>query len=364
MNYTINTTLSFEVHVSEHCNLNCKGCFHFSPLAPLEFIDLLEYERDLKRLSELLGGEADYINLLGGEPLLNSELVSIIRITRKYFEFAKIRVVTNGILISEMKEEFWNICEECNVVIAVSEYPIKRDLSFNREIVKKYNLDFEIHSAAIYLRRKSLDLSGGQNCEDSFKNCMFANRWIQLKHGKLYTCAPAAYFEHLNKWFNLGIYVSEQNCIDIYKAQSGDEILKKMARPIPLCRYCNVDGDVYGIKHTCSERSKYEWIDMDFRESDLEYLKDKKVLVFGAGKVGKQISEFLIDNSIEIKNILVTCMNGNEHELFGIKVIALSDIGDDSKDLPLIVAVTDKLRQEVTKLLVEHGFSNLIFIKI
>ena len=28
-----------EVHLAEHCNLNCKGCSHFSPLAEKEFIE-------------------------------------------------------------------------------------------------------------------------------------------------------------------------------------------------------------------------------------------------------------------------------------------------------------------------------------
>lgn len=48
--------IKFEVHITEHCNLNCKYCFHFSPLAKEEYLTLEEYERDLARLSELFGG--------------------------------------------------------------------------------------------------------------------------------------------------------------------------------------------------------------------------------------------------------------------------------------------------------------------
>lgn len=32
-NLTPLSQLQFEVHVTEHCNLNCRQCAHFSPLA-------------------------------------------------------------------------------------------------------------------------------------------------------------------------------------------------------------------------------------------------------------------------------------------------------------------------------------------
>jgi len=58
--------LKFEVHITEHCNLNCRGCFHCSPLAGPEFLDINEWKRDCKRLSELFCKEMDNIILLGG----------------------------------------------------------------------------------------------------------------------------------------------------------------------------------------------------------------------------------------------------------------------------------------------------------
>ena len=48
--------IRFIVDIVDHCNLNCKCCGHFSPLAPKGFLDINTFERDLKRLHELLHG--------------------------------------------------------------------------------------------------------------------------------------------------------------------------------------------------------------------------------------------------------------------------------------------------------------------
>ena len=45
--------IRFIVDIVDHCNLNCKCCGHFSPLAPKGFLDINTFERDLKRLHEL-----------------------------------------------------------------------------------------------------------------------------------------------------------------------------------------------------------------------------------------------------------------------------------------------------------------------
>ena len=37
-------SLKYEVHLTEHCNLNCKSCFHYSSIAEKDFLDVDEYE--------------------------------------------------------------------------------------------------------------------------------------------------------------------------------------------------------------------------------------------------------------------------------------------------------------------------------
>lgn len=58
--------IKFELHLAEHCNLNCKCCNNFSPLAKAEYLDLEVFRKDIRRMHELFGGEAEQITLMGG----------------------------------------------------------------------------------------------------------------------------------------------------------------------------------------------------------------------------------------------------------------------------------------------------------
>lgn len=107
--------LKFEVHLTDKCNLNCKGCMHFSCLCEeTNLLDIHIYENDCKRISELTKGKIDNILLLGGEPLLHPNVKDFLIITRKYFpeisipnRIGIIDLVTNGILLHKQSDDFW-----------------------------------------------------------------------------------------------------------------------------------------------------------------------------------------------------------------------------------------------------------------
>ena len=88
-----------EYDIVGHCNLNCKGCSHFSNIiCDNSFVTLESYEKDLRRMKELFSYIAR-IKILGGEPLLHPQLNEIIKITREVLPKATIDIVTNGLLI-------------------------------------------------------------------------------------------------------------------------------------------------------------------------------------------------------------------------------------------------------------------------
>ncbi|MGM9879416.1 MAG: hypothetical protein ACI31R_05295 [Bacilli bacterium] len=43
-----------ETNVVDRCNLNCKGCAHFSNIYNNNYVDLVDYERDIKLISKNL----------------------------------------------------------------------------------------------------------------------------------------------------------------------------------------------------------------------------------------------------------------------------------------------------------------------
>ena len=74
-----------EFHIVEHCNLNCKGCIHFTPLADKSCIKISDYKSDIKKMAEITKGSVKTINILGGEPLLHPQLLKLLKIARQYF---------------------------------------------------------------------------------------------------------------------------------------------------------------------------------------------------------------------------------------------------------------------------------------
>ncbi len=254
--------LKFEVHICEHCNLNCKGCYHFSPLAKEEFLDVNEWEKDCKRLSELFNGEMEFISLMGGEPLLHPKICELLKITRKYFKIGDVSIITNGILLLDMKEEFWQVCRDNNVTIRQTKYPIEIDFTKIEEKAKNENVRFVYFNSGIKtLGYQPLDLSASQNALNNFNNCYRVNSCIAFSHGKLYTCFIPAHVHHLRDYFKLDIEINENDGIDIYKVENAEEIREHLNKPLSMCKYCNRNAaSREGEKWETSKKDLNEWV--------------------------------------------------------------------------------------------------------
>jgi len=236
--------LFFDVHVCDHCNLNCKGCSNFCPIAEKKFVDLGILERDFKRLSELTNRMCD-VSLIGGEPLLHPDIIKILDITGKYFDGA-LQTVTNGILLADQPDEFWLSCKKNSVKIVISVYPIKIDEDKIIAQARKYGvtLDALDRTKESSWYKHAWDLSGDRNIEKSYRKCRWGNVCIYLEDGKLDPCGFPLLTKHFNKYFDKSEHKfaepTEDDYVDIFKADSIDEILKKLADPIPYCRYCTL----------------------------------------------------------------------------------------------------------------------------
>ncbi|MDR0683077.1 MAG: radical SAM protein [Dysgonamonadaceae bacterium] len=255
--------LRFDIHLADHCNLKCKSCLHFSPLAPEVFQDITVLERDCKRLAELTGGRVEDICVLGGEPLLHPRITDCLDIARKYFPEDRIYIVTNGILLLKQPEEFWQNCVKNNIGIDISLYPIHLDLEKIKQTAMRHDIKIAFRGRPKVQRRgwsrQTLDLEGKQNAEESHRICELANFCIQLVDGKLYQCETAAFVKYFNKYFHKNLEITEKDYVGIHQEKSLDEILEFLCKPTPFCRYCNTaEVDCVEWEHSKEEIS--EWV--------------------------------------------------------------------------------------------------------
>ena len=117
-----NVVPRMEMNIIDGCNLKCKACTHFSSLyaedAVCSMKEFTESLNDLRRAGKLLR-----LRLLGGEPFLIDNLPDYLEYARRVFPESDIELVTNGLLIPQMSEQWIHCLEKHRITIVISLYP-------------------------------------------------------------------------------------------------------------------------------------------------------------------------------------------------------------------------------------------------
>lgn len=225
-----------EVHLADQCNLNCKGCAHFSNLARTVFPDAEVFERDVERLSTLFSNITQFF-LLGGEPLLNPDFPVFIRIVRKYFPYAQLTLLSNGLLVPSLKEEHIQVLKENRVNLDISAYRVID--------IDKITAFIDAHGLSSFIRiqksafTKFLNPAGTSDKDISFNRCPRKDCNF-LANGKVAPCCLPFTVHYFNEYF--GEHIPENECMSIYGEEiDGWKLLKYLNTPMETCRYCTDD---------------------------------------------------------------------------------------------------------------------------
>jgi hypothetical protein len=258
------TSMKIDIPAVEHCNLGCKCCTAFGPLAKECFLDVETYAKDMGRLAELTEGSLDSVCFTGGEPLLHPRLTELFDIARLYFKGTEITFITNGVLLPKMPEVFWESCKRNNVCISLSRYPIRLDIEGIKKTAESYGIRFDYVGGATTpvkeMWKYPIDLHGKQKLKNSFYICNQVNSCLRMKNGAIYPCNTIACIEHFNGYFNTKLEITGQDYININNVKSIDEVYDFLIRPKPFCRYCKRGGVVFGIPYGSSKKEITEWI--------------------------------------------------------------------------------------------------------
>lgn len=253
-----------EFHITEHCNLNCKSCMHFSPLAEKEFVKISEFKRDIKKLFKITKGRIKTINLLGGEPLLHPELKRILKIARQYFKNSEIKLISNGILLSKEKEIFWKTLKNFDIHLSVTKYPLQIDYRQISRLVQKFGIKYSFYASD---KENSqwyfpLDLSGMQNGNENFKVCGNGNNCTNLNvcKGRIYICPIVSNIKHFNKFFNTNLPLDVHDYLNLASIENMADIIKYASSPVPFCRFCDTQRRTFNNKWEISKKDMKEWV--------------------------------------------------------------------------------------------------------
>ncbi|TCL42572.1 glycosyltransferase [Harryflintia acetispora] len=256
-----------DYHLVDQCNLNCKCCSTFSPIAKNHFADPQSFKQDLRKLHDLVGDKVLQIHLLGGEPLLHPEIEEFARIGREIFPYARIDFTTNGILVFKMSDSFWKTMKKYDIALKYTQYPIDMDYKKMEEYVIERGVNvFSAggQEAIRYFRRIPLNTKGTFNSWNSYLRCPYTD-CAQLRDGKLYHCPVPPFYdtlnEHMEKDGITGKFrLSNLDYVDLNQATDGKEIMEFMANAQPFCQYCDMNN-ITDVEWGQSSRSINEWVD-------------------------------------------------------------------------------------------------------
>ncbi len=225
-----------EFHITDHCNLNCAGCSHFSSLCREEkYIDFRDWKQDIKALKKVVKN-IDLIRILGGEPLLHKDLVLFIRELKQIYPNSKIAVTTNGILVPKMDEILIEELKGDNVVLEITLYkPMIDRIEVLSQFLKERGVKFQVlmHGASEF--HKVLVKEPRLSSEEARKKCPTNCR--ELYKGRMFPCPMAAFVFYYNRYY-AGTYPEEKG-LDIYKENISICDLKQyLNSPFELCKYC------------------------------------------------------------------------------------------------------------------------------
>jgi Radical SAM superfamily/4Fe-4S single cluster domain len=236
---------SLELFAIETCNLRCAQCTASSPFA---VDDNMASPSELQQTLDLLGPvfRAGQVKILGGEPLLNPELIALMVVARKSGIFGRIRVATNGVLLLKMPDAFWEAAD----IVEVSIYPsteskIRSILPDLRKKASDFRTRLELNSKPTFqLALSDTRIEPQELVHNIFRSCSEAHEWSchALFKGSLYRCSRV---------HSLDLYLTQTGVahesfteLDGLKIDSRPTLLRDLQdyfsceRPLRACAFC------------------------------------------------------------------------------------------------------------------------------
>lgn len=177
-----------EIHVADHCNMDCVGCSHESPFMPSRLEDDEVLRRSLDRLWPHY--QTPLIVLLGGEPLLHPRIDAIIS-TVKDLTNATVRLRTNGTILADQSHRLTEVDEVYVSVYPDADIPDEETL---RSIASKTDTEITLHQISHFRWEHAPDRNDEQLTERVFNTCKIYHLWNchTLRDGQFYPCPPTA----------------------------------------------------------------------------------------------------------------------------------------------------------------------------
>tara|TARA_B100001250_G_scaffold25196_1_gene20932 strand:- start:787 stop:1605 length:819 start_codon:yes stop_codon:yes gene_type:complete len=192
-----------EWHVTHSCNFTCQGCGHFTNDGYKEDINIDQLKSWYLPWVDKIRPRS--LCMLGGEPLLNKDLVEIIYMTKEVWNIEsdqEFEIVSNGLLI-ETQPDLPKALSDTNCILTITKHSDdeKYIKLFDRSIknIESLGIKYRIHDAVDYWLKThvgygpTIEPIGSDDFKESWDNCPGGQENFILQDSKIYKCAALAY---------------------------------------------------------------------------------------------------------------------------------------------------------------------------
>lgn len=261
-------TRAIEINATRHCNLSCRGCSHSSPLEDVSVLQPEEIKSNLRELSRFL--KAETVRIVGGEPLLHTNLDLLLHAVRESGIAEQICMVTNGILLDKVDKEMLSCLDEMQISLyPLSEQVVSR-IYKNIEIAHKACKKVKVLRYFSFREAVSRNITEDQElCKRIYGTCQIAHFWrcITIEHGFVYRCPQSM------------IWMEKQNVkgdahdrLEIKAIKKTEDVLCFLENNYPLEACAGCMGSV-GAAFECEQIYKDLWVNRlpEIPEESIDY---------------------------------------------------------------------------------------------
>lgn len=278
--YTLN---DLEVDLWEVCNLRCSQCTHASPFFTNddERYSYESFERDLKKLNEIAHVKA--FRVIGGEPLLNKNLLSFLKLIKSVDICDRLALFTNGLLLNFVDQGIFTCIDRLGVcVYNLNDYDLKTIEINVRTVKEKFpNLDIVTNRLGYFSKYHIVEKNNDENLvKKIYDNCYYSwgHSGVSMFNGRIYRCPMSRKkYKYLKSHQSLVkdgfdyLKSSTQDSIELNDSLTPEMLNEFLDKNTPLegCKWC-LGSSGKPFKHhqlKIGEPDAATLDDLDFEES-------------------------------------------------------------------------------------------------
>jgi GTP 3',8-cyclase len=180
-----------DVMVATACELRCVACTNGIGMLPRLHVFAPEHvEADVAAAAEVI--HADVAVLLGGEPLGHRDLVRLMRFTRESGLADRVRVLTNGIRLHRMSEEFWLELEDLRVSIYPGKTPAANvELARKKQACHGFELSFYDVASDPFRAVHTAEERSPESARHVWEGCWYRHNTRKIEQGYFWRCCTS-----------------------------------------------------------------------------------------------------------------------------------------------------------------------------